>query len=746
MVYSLMRSSADLKRCATDRLSGSHLADEMTSQAVSSVCKHATLKKMKTNKTKFFVLHKDSTTAPARLEYYDTEQQWKKKKKAKRTIYLRTCFSINPFSDARVRYGVALFTKDDSFQIGFASEQTRDMWLADMRLLSHSPNPGHKTVEHMWDVRVQTRSMKSSFEGNFKLSLNKEQTSLQSKDDPQQIFVFPLDVITHCVIRNRYFALEVNHSAVTGPGEIWLELEDSLIAQHVHRAFQQNRSKIVSTENAFRPVSRSLTFKDKSTAMSTRLRSGSDAKLRSRIGQTLYKYSSMALSASNFTSIKRGRSDSVDSHSTTTSLSTDESDCGHNWQSVSRSVTPDPRTDTQSQYMPMTMTKKSVGDEPCKCLSNNCQMRKTENNLDMSMGCLEQSHDRNYNLMYMDMSGGYQGHADSKQDEKSTCYVDMSFGGRVSPSTKGYKLRPEPVKCYVSDDRVGSVNSNKPESSVKDRTQTGTSQPNDYVEMRRTHKLTGRDKSSSAPHLIPASHQQQQRSESDLFMNLDFDDRGRTSSLSCTHRPRGSSWSQSIRPRAATTEQKRRWPPQRTSGSNTAEDANDYIDMTQGSSTGYVEMSLDKASKQRLELVKQEDCEYQMAVQTSPRVSPLITHPFPELLSASSEDDVSLNSMEGSMSLHSLTSSADNMSTSSHSSHHSTAIVSSLDAEPHASIHTSPTPLNSSSYIRTSTSRLLFRPTQVASYIVDEMDGALKASNCSNYVEMCPAASKNTKQ
>lgn len=73
-------------------------------------------------------------------------------------------FSINPFSDARVRYGVALFTKDDSFQIGFASEQTRDMWLADMRLLSHSPNPGHKTVGRYLFAAKSILSNKSSWQ------------------------------------------------------------------------------------------------------------------------------------------------------------------------------------------------------------------------------------------------------------------------------------------------------------------------------------------------------------------------------------------------------------------------------------------------------------------------------------------------------------------------------------------------------------------------------------------------------
>ena len=39
----------------------------------------------------------------------------------------------------------------------------------------------------MWHVRAQTRSMKNSIEGDFKLFLNEQQISLISKDNPEQV-------------------------------------------------------------------------------------------------------------------------------------------------------------------------------------------------------------------------------------------------------------------------------------------------------------------------------------------------------------------------------------------------------------------------------------------------------------------------------------------------------------------------------------------------------------------------------
>lgn len=41
---------------------------------------------------------------------------------------------------------MTIFTKDDSFQIGFDCEEDRDMWLTDLRLLSHTSHESRSIV------------------------------------------------------------------------------------------------------------------------------------------------------------------------------------------------------------------------------------------------------------------------------------------------------------------------------------------------------------------------------------------------------------------------------------------------------------------------------------------------------------------------------------------------------------------------------------------------------------------------
>ena len=45
-----------------------------------------------------------------------------------------------------------------------------------------------------------------------------------------------LDVIRRCGHSHEFFFLELGRSAVTGPGELWLQVEDTVIAQNMHEA------------------------------------------------------------------------------------------------------------------------------------------------------------------------------------------------------------------------------------------------------------------------------------------------------------------------------------------------------------------------------------------------------------------------------------------------------------------------------------------------------------------------------
>lgn len=725
-----------------------------TNNIMSSVCKHAMLKKVKTNKHKFFVLHKDSATAPARLEYYNTESQWIKRKKAKRTIYLRACFSINAFSDTKAKFGMTIFTKDDSFQIGFDCEEDRDMWLTDLRLLSHTSHESRSIVQHMWNVKAHTRNMKCPFDGEFKLCLNEHQATLVSKKSPDQVLELPLMVITNCVHKDKYCGLDLSSVADTGAGELWVELEDALIAQHVFRAFMQNLALISPGEDSFRPVSRSMSYMDRKTAGSVRLRSGSDARqIRNRIGQSLYKvgqFGNSVTSSNGRTNstmgLMRERSDSVDSHSTTASLSTDESE-------LSRAATPDTRMESPA-YLPMNFSKRPTSSD-FNCTSSNSSLTNTDY-ADMSLGHIR-SHDRNSNFMYVDMTGSSLNSPYTEMSRKDSGYIDMTVGS-TSPKYHGYKMKPEPVKCYlIEDEALDQTDSvSRPVSRSGSQASPNPVRDGDYVEMCKRKVLSGKDKSSSAPHLLPLIPYQQQ----DQLPELDSI-RDRTSSMTC-HRPRGSSWGQFIRPRASTTEQKHRISQAQRANAyaNLKPLGTDYIDMNCGRPTTepYMDMcanlrnrnSATHSNPTQHRQVDDKENQYHIG---SPRSGKFqIVDPFPEL-SASSEDDISIHSMEGCLSLqsltsNSLTSSADSMSTSSHSSHYGPGMLTStLDSEAYVAMQPA-----STSYVQSCSqrNRLLFKPHQVTSYILDdnhEQKSSAQKPPSSDYMDMVPAnLNKHTKQ
>jgi len=89
-----------------------------------------------TSKKKFFVVRAETSSGPARLEYYDTEKKFHSGGLARRCILLKNCFSINAKSDSmRHRHMIVLYTEDDCFGIACGSESEQQEWLNTMVLL-----------------------------------------------------------------------------------------------------------------------------------------------------------------------------------------------------------------------------------------------------------------------------------------------------------------------------------------------------------------------------------------------------------------------------------------------------------------------------------------------------------------------------------------------------------------------------------------------------------------------------------
>lgn len=250
------------------RLSGAmstKMKDTSRGSGVVSLAEQATdiqktgyLRKLKTMKKKFFVMRKESEAGPARLECYDSEKKWKAGALPKRTIALRSCFNINRRADAKQRHVLALYTRDDSYALVAENETELDAWLTELLRLQHGssdvdgdarPKP---LFEHVWQVNVKTKGLGSSrnITGPHRLCLTASALTLvkmhTDQENPEAL-EFPLMSIRRCGHSDCFFFMELGRSSVTGSGELWMQTEDTVIAQNMHEtilgAMKTSRNK-----------------------------------------------------------------------------------------------------------------------------------------------------------------------------------------------------------------------------------------------------------------------------------------------------------------------------------------------------------------------------------------------------------------------------------------------------------------------------------------------------------------------
>uniref|UniRef100_A0A182Y959 Uncharacterized protein n=1 Tax=Anopheles stephensi TaxID=30069 RepID=A0A182Y959_ANOST len=103
---------------------------------------------------------------------------------------------------------------------------------------------------HVWDVYVQRKGLGDSYGilGTYRLCITDKTLSLVRigpEFTPQQEkraanVDFSLASIRRCGHSQRYFYLEVGRSTKTGAGEIWMEVQDSIIAQNMYTTIMKS--------------------------------------------------------------------------------------------------------------------------------------------------------------------------------------------------------------------------------------------------------------------------------------------------------------------------------------------------------------------------------------------------------------------------------------------------------------------------------------------------------------------------
>lgn len=241
------------------------------------------LKKQKHGHKRFFVLKEPTEGFPARLEYYESEKKWKNKSSAKRVIPLDCCLCINKRADSKHKYLIALYTKDEYFAVAAENEQEQENWyqvltdlMAEGKVYDGSASnsasslvgfdeasygvitPVSAVYKEVWQVNLKSKGLGQSrnLTGVYRLCLSSRTISFVKLNSEVASVILQLMNIRRCGHSDSFFFIEVGRSAATGPGELWMQADDSVVAQNIHETILE-AMKAMKELSEFRPRSKS---------------------------------------------------------------------------------------------------------------------------------------------------------------------------------------------------------------------------------------------------------------------------------------------------------------------------------------------------------------------------------------------------------------------------------------------------------------------------------------------------------
>ncbi|KAI4897048.1 hypothetical protein NFI96_011396, partial [Prochilodus magdalenae] len=96
-----------------------------------------------------------------------------------------------------------------------------------------SPGPAFKEV---WQVKVWPKGLgqAKNLVGIYRLCLTDKTVNFVKLNSDAAAVVLQLMNVRRCGHSENFFFVEVGRSAVTGPGEFWMQVEDSVVAQNMH--------------------------------------------------------------------------------------------------------------------------------------------------------------------------------------------------------------------------------------------------------------------------------------------------------------------------------------------------------------------------------------------------------------------------------------------------------------------------------------------------------------------------------
>uniref|UniRef100_A0A1A8C655 Uncharacterized protein n=2 Tax=Nothobranchius kadleci TaxID=1051664 RepID=A0A1A8C655_NOTKA len=243
-------------------------------QNYEDVQKSGYLRKHKSMHRRFFVLRTASEHGPARLEYYENEKKFRSKSPVpKKVLNLETCFNINKRADSKNKHMIVLYTRSESFAIAADSEEVQNEWYQAMLDLQDncktpedygssgecsSPSP-IPTFKEVWQVKVWPKGLghARNLVGIYRLCLTDKTVNFVKLNSDVAAVVLQLMNVRRCGHSENFFFIEVGRSAITGPGEFWMQVDDSVVAQNMHETLLE-AMKALSEEFRQRSKSQSV--------------------------------------------------------------------------------------------------------------------------------------------------------------------------------------------------------------------------------------------------------------------------------------------------------------------------------------------------------------------------------------------------------------------------------------------------------------------------------------------------------
>lgn len=243
-------------------------------QSYEDVQKSGYLRKHKSMHRRFFVLRAASEHGPARLEYYENEKKFRSKSPVpKKVLSLDTCFNINKRADSKNKHMIVLYTRSESFAIAADSEEIQNEWYQAMLDLQcncktpddygssgecSSPSP-IPTFKEVWQVKVWPKGLghARNLVGIYRLCLTDKTVNFVKLNSDVASVVLQLMNVRRCGHSENFFFIEVGRSAITGPGEFWMQVDDSVVAQNMHETLLE-AMKALSEEFRQRSKSQSV--------------------------------------------------------------------------------------------------------------------------------------------------------------------------------------------------------------------------------------------------------------------------------------------------------------------------------------------------------------------------------------------------------------------------------------------------------------------------------------------------------